>query len=156
MGYGYVWPWRPSFHALSAVRKTPISEFFGSQDAAFAPNQKFQEISSSIASNLAKSLVRSKAPSWSKASNWAKSQFTWLQFVKKFSSIGSHILKLSVHKAPLHTYNKMKVECPPQSLLMEQSILPLLSKARKCSWKWSGQLFFWLFLCITNFEVSIL
>ena len=75
------------FHALSAVRKAPISEFFRSQDPAFAPNQKFKEILGSIASKLAKSSVRSKAHSpGPKASNWAKSQFTWLQFVEKFSS----------------------------------------------------------------------
>ena len=96
------------FSQLLAIHKTPISTISVLKTLLFSP--KFLEVFSSKASKLGRNLI-------SKASNWAKFQFTRLHLTKKFS-IGSQILQWSIHK-PLclalqpHTYTKMKVECLP-------------------------------------------
>ena len=79
MGYRYVWPRRPTFHALLAVCKTPrISPCFSSQDSTF-----------SLKSQISRNFKLLKSP---KPKNWGniqfgnlklgQNQFTRLQFVR--------------------------------------------------------------------------
>ena len=76
MGYMYVWPWRPPFHSLLAIfTRRPFQHFWILKTPLFTQKHKFLEISSSKAREFS-----------SKDSNWAKIQFTWLHFVKEFSS----------------------------------------------------------------------
>ena len=111
MRYRYVQPWRPPFHALLAICKTPISAFFNSQNHTFTPKS---QISRNF--QLQSLKIRRKKNS-SKASNQAKIQFVRPYFVKKLSSLGSQIRQWSIHKpsvrpSGLPTYTKMKDECP--------------------------------------------
>ena len=105
VGYGYVRPWRQSFHALVAIHKIPF-QYFTSQNHNSPPPSQFREIL----------FLKISAEFCSKASNCAKIQFTWLNFVEKFGQLESQI-RQSIHISPSVRpfgqpfYPKMKVEC---------------------------------------------
>ena len=72
----------PFSHPPGSLQDTHFV-IYSSQDPTSTPNYKFLVVSSSNVLKLAE--FRSKAL------KWAKIQFTWLYFVKKFSSQGSQI-----------------------------------------------------------------
>ena len=122
MGYRYVRPWRTPFHDLP---RPLFQHFFSSQAPTFT--QKLQ---------ILKASKNGKEFS-SRASNWAKLQFTRLNFVRnsvhkgpKFSS--GPFTSPSVQPFGPHIYTKMKVECLPRALDLSNKFWCLLLHVYVC------------------------
>ena len=78
IGYGYMWPWRPPFHALLAFHKIQLISVL---KTLLSPKLQI--------SNLKLWSLQVGEEFSSKTSNWAEIQFTWLQFVQKIQLLGS-------------------------------------------------------------------
>ena len=112
MGRGYVRLWRPLFHDLLIVRKTPIFSIFSSQrlESTFTPK-------SQISRNFKLQSLKISKEFSSASTKWAKIQFIRLYFVKEFGSLGlkfgsGPFTSPSVRFFGPYTYTKMKVGCP--------------------------------------------